>query len=59
MEARTGIRIMGPQEDDVPIVIFLFLALSIAAASVVLYFLFMEFFELEPAIFIRNLIGLR
>lgn len=58
METRVGIRIMDPQEEDVPKWLFLFLVLSILAVSVVLYVLFIEFFEIAPAIFVKRILGL-
>lgn len=58
MEGRVGIRIMDPQDEDVPILIFVFLVLSIMGMSVVLYFLFIEFFELTPFGFVRHWLGL-
>ena len=58
MEGRVGIRIMDPQDEDVPVLIFVFLVLSIIGMTVVLYFLFIEFFELTPFGFIRHWLGL-
>ena len=58
MEGRAGIRIMDPQDEDAPVLIFVFLVLSIVGMIVVLYFLFIEFFELTPFGFIRHWLGL-
>ena len=58
MEGRVGIRIMDPQDEDTPVLIFVFLVLSIVGMIVVLYFLFIEFFELTPFGFIRHWLGL-
>jgi len=58
VEGRVGIRIMDPQDENVPIIIFVFLVLSIVGMTMVLYFLFIEFFELTPFGFIRHWLGL-
>jgi len=58
VEGRIGIRIMDPQDEDASIIIFVFLVLSIVGTTMVLYFLFIEFFELTPFGFIRHWLGL-
>ena len=58
MEGRVGVRIMDPQDEDVPMLIFVFLLLSIVGMTMVLYFLFIEFFELTPFGFVRHWLGL-